>query len=72
METTRMEVIIISNILKYHNYLYYQNDEIKEKGFFYLCFYDYNKLIELLLKSKEEEIKKKIIFSTNIFNEEMI
>ncbi|KAK8840169.1 hypothetical protein M9Y10_031109 [Tritrichomonas musculus] len=72
MESARTKEEIISNILKYHNYSYFQTDYIKDQGFFYLCFYEYNKLFSLLLKSKEEEIKEKIIFPTNIFNDEMI
>ena len=66
IKTIWMKEETISSILKYHNYLYFQTDMIKEKGFFYLCFYNYNELVELLLKEKEEEIKKKIIISTII------
>ena len=61
IKTTQMKEETLSNILKYHNYSYFQTDMIKEEGFFFLCLYNYKKLIELLLKEKEEEIKKKII-----------
>lgn len=53
--------IIISNCIKYHNYAYFQVDTINDYGFFYLYLYHYDKLVEYLLKKKEQEIEMKII-----------
>ena len=52
---------IISNCIKYHNYLHFQNEAIIDHGFFYLSFYHYDKLFDLLLKKKEKLIEKKMI-----------
>ena len=57
---------IISNCIKYHNYLHFQNDSIIDHGFFYLNSYHYDKLFELLLKKKEKSIEKKMIQYSNI------
>ena len=70
-ETATTKEEILFNSMKYHNYSYFQTELIKEKSFFYLCLYDYKKLVEFLLKEKEEEIKKKII-QLKYFNEKMI
>ena len=52
---------IVSNIIKYFNYKYFQIDDIIEHGFFYLNHYNYNKLVKLLLKKKEKVDKSKLI-----------
>ncbi|KAK8844214.1 hypothetical protein M9Y10_024420 [Tritrichomonas musculus] len=57
---------IIANCIKYHNYYYFETEAIKDHGFFYLNFYKYNELFNLLLKEKEEGIKLRIIEITNI------
>ena len=62
IESTKAQKEILFNSIKYHNYSYFQTDMIKEEGFLYLCLYNYQQLIDLLLKEKEEEIKKKIVF----------
>ena len=67
-KSTKTNEEIITNILKYHNYSYFQMEYIEKKGFFYLCFYKYNKVVDLLLKSKEEEINKKVIFFNKYFH----
>ena len=41
--------------------MYFQNDAIIDHGFFYLSFYHYDKLFELLLKKKEKSINEKMI-----------
>ncbi|KAK8883930.1 hypothetical protein M9Y10_043032 [Tritrichomonas musculus] len=51
---------IISNCIKYHNYMYFENGLIICHGFFYLNLYHYDKLFELLLKKKEKLIENKI------------
>ena len=53
--------LIMSIALKVHNYNYFQNKIIYDNGFVLLCIYNYNKLVKLLLESKEKEIKEKII-----------
>ena len=58
---------IISNCLKYHNYIYIRADNIFDHAFFYLCQYDYNTLINFLLKSKEDEIESRLISKLKIF-----
>ena len=63
---------IISNCIKYHNYYYFETETIKDYGFFYLSFYKYNELFNLLLKEKEEGIKLRIISNHKYFNEELI
>ena len=55
------EEIIISNCIKYHNYLHFQPDLLIDHGFFYLSFHHYDKLFDLLLKVKEQSIEKKLI-----------
>ena len=60
-EKTETIETIVSNSIKYHNYSYFQVDAIIEYGFFYFCFNDYNKFIELLLNAKKDEIEKRII-----------
>ena len=57
---------IIANCIEYHNYYYFETETIQNHGFFYLNFYKYNELFNLLLKEKEEGIKLKIIQITNI------
>ena len=52
---------IISNCIKYHNYLHFQKDIIIDHGFFYLSFYHYDQLFEHLLKFKEKLIEEKMI-----------
>ena len=58
--------MVICNCIKYHNYNYFETETIKKHGFFYLCLYEYNELINILLKEKEEKIKLRIIRITNI------
>ena len=53
-ESKQIKEEIISNIIKYHNYKYFQTDTIKEQGFFYLYLYNYKKLVDFLLKMKEK------------------
>ena len=48
MESKKAKEEILINSMKYHNYSYFQTDEIKENGFFYLCMYSYNKLVDFL------------------------
>ena len=52
---------ILSNYIKYHNYSYFQTDIICDYGFFYLCLYNYNILVNLLLEKKDKEIQSIII-----------
>ena len=61
VESNEIKVEILSNSMKFNNYSYFQTDLIKEQGFFNLCFYNFYKIVELLLEEKENEIKKKII-----------
>ncbi|KAK8881362.1 hypothetical protein M9Y10_004098 [Tritrichomonas musculus] len=72
IESTQTKEEILSNCIKYHNHSNFQADTIKEHGFFYLYFYNYKELFELLLKEKEREIEKKIILISIYFNEKMI
>ena len=60
IESPQIKEEILFNIIKYYNYSYFQINLIKEKGFFYLCLCNYQELVELLLKEKEDEIKNKI------------
>ena len=46
----------ISKYLKYHNFEYFQTKEIFKYGFFYLCKYIYNTLVNLFMNEKENEI----------------
>ncbi|KAK8839416.1 hypothetical protein M9Y10_031766, partial [Tritrichomonas musculus] len=57
---------LISNCIKYHNYSHFEKDNIIEHGFFYLCFYHYDKLFGLLLKKKEKLIEGKLKQYPNI------
>ena len=63
---------IIANCIKYHNYYYFETETIKDHGFFYLNFYKYNELFNLLLKEKELGIKIRIISNHQYFDEELI
>ena len=73
IESTKIKEEILSNYIKYHNYAYFQTDDIKEQGFFYLCLYNYERLVELLLTERKKEIENKIILKDNIFiNEELV
>ena len=63
---------ILSKCLKYHNWALLQNHIICKFCFFDLCYYDYHKLINLLMKKKENEIEKEIIKTLIFFNQEMI
>ena len=65
-ESKQIKEEIISNIIKYHNYKFFQTDTIKEQGFFYLYLYNYKKLVDFLLIEKDKEIKTKIISMTLI------
>ena len=58
---------IISHIIKYHNYNYFQINTVVNHGFIYFCLYDYSKLVNLLLTQKKDEIDNKIIHKLNIF-----
>ena len=51
---------IISKCIKYHNYMHFEKETIIEHGFFYLSFYHYDKLFDLLLNKKEKTIKDKM------------
>ena len=57
---------IISNSIKYHNYAHFQSQLVHDHGLFFLRFYEYNKLVDLLMKEKKNEIKERIIQNTNI------
>ena len=52
---------IVSNLIKYYDYERFQPEKIVEHGFFDLCLYKYNELVNLLLKEKKDEIENKII-----------
>ena len=54
------EIIILSSI-KNHNYSYFQTDMDINQIFFELCFFKYNKIVDIFLKENEKEIEKKII-----------
>ena len=60
---TDLKEEIISKCIEYHNYDHFQIENINDYGFISLCFYNYKKLFDLLLKNKEEEIKAKIKIS---------
>ena len=50
---------VVSKSLQYRNYSYFNDQTLFD--FFHLCFYNYNKIVDFLIKKKEDEIKKKII-----------
>ena len=52
---------IVSNCFKYYNYSYIQIESTIKHGFFYLSFYHYDKLFQLLWEKKKNVIEKKII-----------
>ena len=52
---------IVSKCLKYYNYSYIQIEATIKHGFFYLSFYHYDKLFQLLWEKKKNVIEKKII-----------
>ena len=51
---------IVKNILKYSNYYYFPKEIERNYSFFYLCKYKYSRIIHLFLKTKKQEIEKKI------------
>ena len=61
--------LFISSILQFHNYEFLSDDLGNDDDyFFYLCFYHYNTLVNLLITSKENEIKE-TINNMNLLNE---
>lgn len=52
---------IIENCIKYFNYAHFQKDLIADHGFFYLCKYGFNELVDVFIKMKEDEYENKII-----------
>ena len=50
----------IASVLHYHHYDYFPSNFENEDEFYYLCCYNYNKLVDLFMKKKEKLIKEKI------------
>ena len=61
---------IYSYYLKCDNFSHLQLDFVCEHGFLHLCSYNYNKLVNLILKNKEKEIESNSIkFLIKIFHD---
>ena len=57
---------IIESIVKHHNYSFFHIERIRKDGFIYLCMYNYDKIVDFILKNDEDEIKSKVIKSSII------
>ena len=64
-ESKQTKELLLMKSLKYHNYFYFQTDQIKEQGLLSLCFYNYYKIVDILMK--EKEIEKRIILKIIVF-----
>lgn len=53
-----MDENIVKSCLEYHNFTFLP--DVQDNFFFYLCFYNYDGLVNIFLKQKEKEINDKI------------
>ena len=59
-EETRRKQEVLNSIIHFNNYEYFPSDLEDGDEFYYLCRNNFNKLVTLFIKKKEESIKKMI------------
>lgn len=67
-ESTKKSEKLVECIFKYSNYSFLPEILDRNDLFFYFCNYNYNKIVDLLIKQKEEYIQTKIISELLSFN----